>query len=153
MRRISIAMTVAALAGALGACANSPNGLTTSAVTPAAVEAKPIADRTAVRIDPACGPLAVRIDELRKDVAVQNLEKASAGKTKTVAVKRKSLAQQAELNKANFEFQSKCMGPGQRATTAQAAPVVATAAPAVAAAKPVVTAAAPKPSIGTVRKP
>ncbi|MEZ5842190.1 MAG: hypothetical protein R3D27_00465 [Hyphomicrobiaceae bacterium] len=139
MRRTFTVLTVAALGAALGACANdSTNFLTTSAVTPPpAAVTKPIAEPAAVPVDPSCAPLAARIDQLRQDQAVANLEKASLGKTRTVAVKRKSLAQQAELNKANFEFQSKCMGPGKRTAPVQAqAAKPATVAAAAPARKP-----------------
>ncbi len=131
MRRTVIVITIAALAAALGACANDPtNFLTTAAVTPAAAPAaavKPVTQPNSYAVDPSCAPLAAKIDKLRGDQSVAKLEKASTGKTKTVAIKRQSLAVQAELNKANFEFQSKCMGPGQRPTTAQVAPAAATA--------------------------
>ena len=42
----------------------------------------------------------------------------SAGKSANVQVKRASLAKQAELNKANSDFQAKCGPPIPRAQTA-----------------------------------
>lgn len=136
MRRITTVMTVAALAAALGACANDQtNFLTTAALSPAVAPSAavtPTAESNSYPVDPSCAPLAAKIDKLRGDQSVTKLEQASTGKTKTVAIKRQSLATQTELNKANFEFQSKCMGPGQRPVTAQTSP--ATSAPTTVAA-------------------
>lgn len=73
------------------------------------------------KVDPACYTIAQRIETLRKDGLTERLEKAAAGKSSTVAVKRTSLAQAAELDKANAEFQAKCSSFGPRA--AQVAPI------------------------------
>lgn len=105
----------------------------------------------APKTDPACYSLAQRIDMLRKDGLTDRLEKASVGKSSTVAVKRESLAQAAELDKANAEFQAKCSTLGVRpATTAQAAPMPvasASGAPPVVNSAQVVPATAPKAAI------
>lgn len=87
---------------ALGACANDTliGGLSPQPTT-AALPPKPAAD-------PACATLAARIDALRKDGVVDRVEAAAKGKGSTVKVKRESLAQVAELEKANLEFQGKC---------------------------------------------
>ena len=77
----------------------------------------------APKVDPACYTLAQRIETLRKDGLTERLEKASAGKGSTVQVKRTSLAQAAELDKANAEFQAKCSAFGPRPAQASAATV------------------------------
>lgn len=74
--------------------------------------------QVAAKADPACTALATQIETVRKEGAVERLEKAAAGKTATVQVKRESLAKQAELNKLNTEFQAKCSSV--KPTTAQA---------------------------------
>ncbi len=131
----TLASAAAILFSAFGfaGCANDVTGaLTTQAVTPA---------KTAdAKSDPACATLATQIEMLRKDTAVANLEKAAAGKSKSVDVKRASLAKQGELNKANADFVAKCAPAASKAQTAQAAP--ASAQPATAAAQ-ATTAAAP----------
>lgn len=117
--------------GFLGGCSGdmsnmfANNGMTTAAV-----------DKPAV--DPTCVALNSKIDGLRKEgVSDRAAQAASSGKTSTVQVKRASLAQLAELDKANAEFQAKCSTLGPRAATAAAAPAPAAAAqPKVAAAKP-----------------
>jgi hypothetical protein len=81
--------------------------------------------------DAACVALTARIDALRRDGVVERVEKASAGKGKTVNVKRESLAKITELDKANAEFQAKCALP---LTTASVRPAPAAAAPTVQAA-------------------
>ena len=128
MRRKFKIWTVVALAAALGACANDNTGnfLTTAALLPSPTPApQPIPEPSAYTVDPSCAPLATRIEQLRQDQSVAGLEKASTGKTRSVSVKRASLAHQAELNKANFEFQAKCMGPQPRSAAAPAiAPTV-----------------------------
>jgi uncharacterized protein YccT (UPF0319 family) len=85
-------------------------------------------------VDPACASLSARIDALRKEGAAERIEKASVGKTANVSVKRASLAQVAELDKANAEFQARCstLGPRPMPIQAQVAPM-ATSAPVVTA--------------------
>ena len=114
MRAITVTCTICA-ALALGACANDTllGGLTPAAQPTAALPAK-------AAIDPACATLATRIDDLRKDGVVDRVEAAAKGKGKTVKVKRESLGQIAELEKANLEFQAKC---STLPRTAAAAPV------------------------------
>lgn len=76
------------------------------------------------KADPACVALAQRIEALRKDGVIDRAEKASVGKTTTVQVKRASLAQIADLDKANTEFQARCSTvPVQTQTQAQVVPV------------------------------
>ncbi len=110
--------------GALGTSGN----LTTSAVTPVA----------APKVDPACVTLAAQIDSLRQEGTIDRLQKASEGKTASVQVKRASLAKQAELNKANADFQAKCATitpkPSNAAAPASVAKEAAAAAPAKTAA-------------------
>ena len=121
----TLASAAAIFFGAFGfaGCANDTTGmLTTQAVNPAkASDAK---------ADPACATLASQIEVLRKDTAVATLEKAAEGKSKSVDVKRSALAKQAELNKANADFQTKCLPAAPKAQSAQAAPAAAQAAPA-----------------------
>lgn len=136
----SIKVTAAALAAlALGACADGSTGLLSTASlgtnTPVAA--------AAAQPDPACVTLTARIDALRRDGVVERVEKASNGKSKTVNVKRESLAKVTELDKANAEFQAKCALP---LTTASVRPATSTAATATqaAAATAAQTAAAEK---------
>jgi len=102
MRAFTVTCTICT-ALVLGACANDTliGGLTPSAQPTAALPAKPA-------VDPACTTLAARIDGLRKDGVVDRMEAAAKGKGSTVKVKRESLGQIAELEKANLEFQAKC---------------------------------------------
>ena len=109
-----------------------PGGITTASVPQQA---------KAPKVDPACVALAARIDGLRKEGTVGRVEQAANGKTKTVSIKRASLAKVAEYNAANAEFQAKCstISPAAPQTAALAAP--AAAQPAVVAAQ---AATAPK---------
>ena len=135
LRAISITLTVGA-ALSLAACANDTligSGATsaTSALPP-----KPA-------VDPACATLASRIDTLRREGVVDRVEAAAKGKGTTVNVKRASLGQIAELEKANADFQAKC-STVPRAPASAAAPQAAPAAPAaVKTAAAAVTAKAP----------
>lgn len=134
------APVVAALA--LGACAGDsmPNMFQTASVAPPSEQTATAAATPRVsRIDPACVTLAGQIETLRKDGSIERLEKVAAGKGDSVQVKRASVAKQAELNKANAEFQTKC---GPRLPQQASAPTPAPAM--VAAAAPVVKAAAAK---------
>ena len=135
-------LTFLALAAAGGGCAGNNSMLSTASVTP---------DKVAVaapKNDPACVSLASQIDTLRKEGTVDRIEKAAVGKTANVQMKRASLAKQAELNKANADFQTKCGPQIPKPQTAQAAPIaaapIATAATTAATtqAKSAVTAAA-----------
>ncbi|MBN8911126.1 MAG: hypothetical protein J0H65_03535 [Rhizobiales bacterium] len=112
----------------LGGCSSSGglfsgNPLTTQSISTSTANTPVVA--AAPKVDPACYTIAQRIETLRKDGLTERLEKAAAGKSSTVAVKRTSLAQAAELDKANAEFQAKCsaFGPRPMQAAAQVAPV------------------------------
>ena len=117
---ISSALLCAAIAA--GGCAVDGAGypLTTSAVSAPEKMA-------AAKIDPACATLTSQIDTLRKEGAVERLEKAAEGKGQSVQVKRASLAKQAELNKANADFQAKCGPQISKGQSAQVAPAASSA--------------------------
>lgn len=134
----SARVALTALMGMVAAgCADGSTGvMTTSALGPNAAKA-----------DPACSALTARIDALRKEGVVANVEKASAGKAKTVSVNRETLAKMAELDKANAEFQSKCALP-----MTAAAPQPAAAAPQPAAAKTAAATVAPAPAATPTKK-
>lgn len=139
--RSSMPLAAALMAGLIGAgCANNANNLSTAGIAP---------DKTAAetsKADPACIALANQITTLRSESAVANLEKAATGKGKSVQVQRAALGKQAELNKANADFQMKCgpkipaqaaatpSAPATTAATAQTATTAAKAAPVAAAA-------------------
>lgn len=126
-------LAVVALAAiAACGCANSGFDLSTASVP---------AEGTAVaaKSDPVCVSLANQINTLKSDGTIGRLEQAAAGKSKKVEVKREALQKQAELNKANTDFQTRC-GPalpkqtamqGAPAATAQAKPTQAAIAPPV----------------------
>lgn len=121
-RTTRLLASIALAAIALGGCSSTGDLMHTSSVT---------ADSTAVaaapRIDPACASLASQIDTLRQDGTIAKLEKAAAGKSSSVQIKRASLAKQAELNQAYADFQAKC-GPQLPRTAQAATPAPATAA-------------------------
>lgn len=121
IRKILISSALLLGSMAAGGCAvdGAGNPLTTSAVIAPEKTA-------AVKIDPACATLTSQIETLRKEGAVERLEKAAEGKGSSVQVKRASLAKQAELNKANADFQAKCGPQTPKAQSAQAAPAAAT---------------------------
>ena len=147
--RTSRATLISAAVVALGLAGCSDSGilgnpLTTQSINTA--QAVPAASAA----DPACHALAQRIQALRQDGLTERLEKASVGKSATVSVKRASLAQAAELDKANAEFQAKCAAPGLRppqlaAQTAPAATAPAAAASGAANTAQVVSATTPPP--------
>lgn len=128
-------MTVAALGA--GCSADGGTTLATASVAPEKVA-------TAPKIDPICVSLASQIDGLRKEGTVERLEQAAAGKSASVQVKRASLAKQAELNKANADFQAKCGPKIPAAQTAQVAPGAAHVAPVATASAAPAAAVAPK---------
>jgi hypothetical protein len=102
------------LAAALtGGCANSGFDLSTSSVTPAGTET------TALKTDPVCITLANQISTLKSDGTIERLEKAADGKSSKVEIKRAALQKQAELNKANADFQAKCGPPMPKQAGAQ----------------------------------
>jgi len=144
LRPLATLMTALAMTGGLCAC-SSDGSLVGSSLTTSSVASNPVtAQAPASKIDPACASLSARIDALRKEGVSERVEKASVGKTTNVSVKRASLAQMAELDKANAEFQAKCstLGPRPLPIQAQVAPVATTA--------PVVTARAAAPSVPPV---
>jgi hypothetical protein len=139
----------------LAGCSSSGGGLfgsnplTTQSISTSPTGAPAVA--AAPKIDPACYSLAQRIETLRRDGLTERLEKAANGKSSTVAVKRTSLAQAAELDRANAEFQAKCstLGPRPVQTTAQVAPMGATGANSA----QVVPATAPRTSGAAIAPP
>ena len=134
---MSPALILAALVA--GGCASDGSGLTTSAVMP-----EKMSNSSAAKIDPACATLASQIETLHKEGTVDRFEKAAAGKSDIVRVKRSAIAKQAELNKANAEFQAKCGPQVPKAQTAQAAAPSAAPAAAAAVAAPASPVAAAK---------
>lgn len=132
--------------GALAGCANdgtlATSNLTTSAVTPAA----------APKPDPACVTLAAQIETLRKEGTIDRLQQAADGKSASVQVKRAALSKQAELNKANAEFQARCGTVPVKPATTAAAPVAKDVA--AASAQPSAKAdTPPAPAKQTAKKP
>lgn len=117
---------MAAAAAALLAGCSSDGGVLGSSLTTSSVDATKLA--AAPKLDPACIALTAKIDALRKDGVTDRVEKASAGTTPNVSVKRESLAKMAELDKANYDYQSKCSVAGL--AKPMAAPVTAVAPPA-----------------------
>lgn len=118
----------------LAACASDGGtGLfSTASVSPSEPETKVAAARP--KIDPQCVTLASQIEAIRQEGSIERLEKVAAGKTANVQVKRAAIAKQAELNKANAEFQVKCAPRIPTEAAAPAAPATVAAAPAAAAA-------------------
>ena len=128
MFKSSATLVFAALGATLLAGCSSDGGILGTSLTTQSIGtnagATPVV-AAAPKVDPACYSLSQRIDMLRKEGVTDRLEKASVGKTSTVAVKRASLAQEAELDKANAEFQAKCSAFGPKPvvqTTAQVTP-------------------------------
>lgn len=147
---ISKMITAAAFAGLVAGC-SSDGGLMGSSLTTSSVDGAKVA-AAAPKADPACVALTAKIDALRKDGVTERVEKASAGKTTTVSVKRESLAKIAELDRANADYQTKCSAAGlakpmipapAAAAAVPAAPATAAAKPAAATAKKAVAAVAP----------
>lgn len=141
MSRMIIRLAPLAAALFLGACANDsmPNLFQTASTTPVDEAAAAPAPR-APRVDTACAALSGQIEALRKDGTIERLEKVASGKGDNVQVKRTAIAKQAELNKANAEFQTRCgprmpahaaVAPGA-ASGVTAVPSATTPAPAVA---------------------
>ncbi|PPC87571.1 MAG: hypothetical protein CTY31_07160 [Hyphomicrobium sp.] len=113
--RTTLTVSAIALSALIAAgCSNNGTTLSTASVAPNQVAAAP-------KIDPACTTLASQIETLRAEGTPERLEKAAEGKSASVQIKRASLAKQAELNKANADFQMKC---GPKLTKAQTAAVV-----------------------------
>lgn len=113
--RTSLKASAIALSALLAAgCSSDGTTLSTASVAPNQVAAAP-------KIDPACMTLASQIETLRAEGTPERLEKAAEGKSASVQIKRASLVKQAELNKANADFQMKC---GPKLPKAQTAAVV-----------------------------
>lgn len=141
---LRLAPVVAALM--LGACAgDSPNFFQTASVTQPAVE-----EARAPKVSSECMALAGQIEALRKEGTIERLEKVAAGKGENVQVKRTAIAKQAELNKANSEFQSKCGPRLPAAQQAAASPMAPATVPAVAGKTAAKATAAAAPSGVTV---
>ena len=122
------AVTVSGCADNQSLLGNTSSNLTTAAVTPAAP-----------KVDPACSGLASQIDALRREGIADKVDKATQKKTK-VALTASETAKVDQLNKANFEFQSKCSN-FKPAVTAAAAPAATPAAVPAKAASTAATAA------------
>lgn len=125
----------------LAGCSSGGGGLFGNSLTTQSISTQPAGSQTiaaAPKTDPACYALAQRIETLRSGGLTERLEKAGSGQSSTVSVKRASLAQAAELDRANAEFQAKCSTLGPR----PAQQAAATGAPPVNSAQ-VVPAAAP----------
>jgi phage-related tail fiber protein len=102
------------------------NSLTTQSIGMASTAPAAAPTPVASKVDPACYSLAQRIEMMRKDGVTERMEKASVGKSTTVAVKRASLAQAAELDKANADFQARCSTLGPRPIQAAAPATITT---------------------------
>ena len=126
--RFAITVSLAAGCALLAGCASDGQGLLTTASVPK--------KEAVATVDPACLALQNRIALLRQEGTVGRVEKAAAGKSKTVVIKRAALAKVAELNQANSEFRSRCSklpvqtakAPTAAVTPQQAAATVASAA-------------------------
>ena len=66
------------------------------------------ASPTKLAADPVCVALWSRIEEIHSEGTPGRIQKVAEGKTKTVVVKRSSLATMAKLAKLNQDFKSKC---------------------------------------------
>lgn len=146
MHQSSAILTLAACGTLLLAgCSSSSGGLFGS--NPLTTQSIPATTSNTVaatpKVDPACYSIAQRIETLRRDGLTERLEKAAAGKSTNVSVKRTSLQQAAELDKANAEFQAKCSAFGQRPMQAQAQIAPGATAPTAVNSAQVVPATAP----------
>lgn len=115
--RPTLTLTSAGLviAVALAGCANDPNS---SLITSSVAKPKP----TKVAVDPACTALATMINSARQEGTPARVRAvaASNNKSRTVNIKRASLAKVAELDKLNAEYQMKCSKyPGLQTASAQ----------------------------------
>jgi len=117
-------LTTALLLGTtfFAGCAADGSLIGADAITTASVPQQ--ARAQAPKVDPVCVALAAQIDGLRKEGTVGRVEQAASGKTKTVSIKRASLAKIAEFNAANAEFQAKCstISPAKPQVAATATP-------------------------------
>lgn len=138
--RASIIACVAASGLGLAGCANDGSMSSLFPTSAIGASAETATAAVAPKIDPACGALAAQIDGLRKEGTIDRLEKVADGKGANVQVQRTALKKQAELNKANADFQAKC-APNMPKSAAMVAPAAAAAPVATAAAKIVPAAA------------
>jgi hypothetical protein len=140
INRATVFMFAGLAAALVSGCADGSTGL----LSTAAINPSPASTAAGTKVDPACVALTARIDTLRKEGFVERVEKASAGKSASVTVKRESLAKMTELDKANAEFQAKCASPVTTAGAAAPKPaaVVAAAPAAAPMAKPAAAPAA-----------
>lgn len=81
-------------------CANGGLDLSTASISQQ--------QTAAAKPDPVCTSLASQINQLKADGTIDKLEKAAEGKTTKVSIKRTALQKQAELNKANSQYQARC---------------------------------------------
>lgn len=135
MRSNSMLTSIAAASClVLAGCASDGSSiLTTASVQPAK---KPVV----AAVDPACLALQNRIDLLREEGTIGRVEKAAAGKSKTVVIKREALGKVAEFNQANSEFRQRCSKlPVQRTAAVAQQAAAATQAGATAAAQTAAT--------------
>jgi hypothetical protein len=143
-----------AVAGLLCGCSGDSgwfgSSLTTQSVNPPPPQVQQV---QAPKVDPSCAPLAARIEALRREGVTDRIEKASVGKTANVSVKRASLAQVAELDKANAEFQARCSTLGPRPMQAQLAPPLGTSTAIVSPNTAPATTGAIVPPVVTPQKP
>jgi hypothetical protein len=128
----SVFVSLVALSFGLGGCAN--DGSVSSMFSTSALGTSGDTTTAAItpKIDPACGTLAAQIDALRNEGTIGRLEKVADGKGSNVQVQRTALKKQAELNKANADFQAKCAPNAPR--SASMATAIVPPAPAQAAA-------------------
>jgi hypothetical protein len=133
----SIIASLVAVTVSLGGCAN--DGSVSSMFSTSALGTSGETTTAAIipKIDPACGTLAAQIDALRADGTIGRLEKVADGKGSNVQVQRTALKKQADLNKANADFQAKCAPSVSRSASSAA---VVPPAPAMAAAAQATTA-------------
>jgi hypothetical protein len=87
------------------------------------------------KADPVCVALATQISTIKGEGSIERLEKAASGKGAKVEVKRTTLQKQAELNKANADFMTRC-GPALPAQAAASQPSQAQTASSVQPAAP-----------------
>jgi len=96
------ALLVACIGSILMGCAQDGKSLLTTGST------TPDPKLAATPIDAACLALQNRIALLQDEGTIERVEKAAAGQTPTVVIKRAALSKVAELNQANDEFRSRC---------------------------------------------
>jgi hypothetical protein len=123
--RSSLMACITVTALSVGGCAN--DGSVSNLFTTSAIGSSTEATTAAItpKLDPACGTLATQIDSLRKEGTIDRLEKVADGKGANVQVQRTALKKQAELNKANADFQSKCAPNAPKSASVAPAPTVA----------------------------